>query len=144
MTSRKPTYLATIGRRGGIRSRRTLTAEQAQAMVRIREARRAAREFSSSPLASAEVPGSELIGAGLRDLADRRESDAALLVSMAAPRLRLLGLRVPVVLRDPEARLFVRLAELHGDAAHTRYNAAVRRVVAFQHAAPIVSRAADA
>lgn len=38
-------YLAEIGRRGGRASRRTLTPEQAQAMVRLREARRAYRRF---------------------------------------------------------------------------------------------------
>ncbi len=38
-------YLAEIGRRGGRKSRRTLTSEQARAMVRIREARRAFARF---------------------------------------------------------------------------------------------------
>jgi len=38
-------YLAEIGRRGGARSRRALSAEQARAMVRVREARRAYRAF---------------------------------------------------------------------------------------------------
>lgn len=38
-------YLAEIGRKGGQRSRRKLGAEQARAMVRVREARRAYREF---------------------------------------------------------------------------------------------------
>jgi hypothetical protein len=36
-------YLAKIGRRGGIKSRRVLDADTARRMVRIREARRAAR-----------------------------------------------------------------------------------------------------
>ena len=39
------TYLATIGRKGGATSRRTLSRQQAQTMVRIREARRAYRAF---------------------------------------------------------------------------------------------------
>ena len=34
-------FLAAIGRRGGIKSRRTLDPEMARAMVRVREARRA-------------------------------------------------------------------------------------------------------
>ena len=34
-------FLAAIGRRGGIKSRRTLDPETARAMVRVREARRA-------------------------------------------------------------------------------------------------------
>lgn len=38
-------YLAEIGRRGGRRSRRTLDAETARNMVRVREARRAFRRF---------------------------------------------------------------------------------------------------
>jgi hypothetical protein len=36
-------YLAEIGRRGGIKSRRTLEPEAARRMVRVREARRAFR-----------------------------------------------------------------------------------------------------
>ena len=38
-------YLAEIGRRGGQRSRRKLTSEDARQMVRLREARRAFARF---------------------------------------------------------------------------------------------------
>ncbi len=38
-------YLSEIGRRGGRKSRRELTAEAARDMVRVREARRAFRDF---------------------------------------------------------------------------------------------------
>lgn len=38
-------YLAVIGRKGGTKSRRTLSPEQARAMVRVREARRAYVRF---------------------------------------------------------------------------------------------------
>jgi len=41
-------YLAEIGRRGGRKSRRALEPEQAKAMVRVREARRAFRRFHAS------------------------------------------------------------------------------------------------
>ena len=41
-------YLAEIGRRGGKKSRRSLDPETARAMVRVREARRAFREFHST------------------------------------------------------------------------------------------------
>jgi len=41
-------YLAKIGRRGGQKSRRTLTPEQSRAMLRVREARRAFRRFHAS------------------------------------------------------------------------------------------------
>lgn len=38
-------YLASIGRRGGQKSRRKLSTEQAQAMVKAREAKRTGRQF---------------------------------------------------------------------------------------------------
>ena len=41
-------YLAEIGRRGGRKSRRTLGADTAKQMVRVREARRAYRRFHAS------------------------------------------------------------------------------------------------
>ena len=47
-------YLRKIGRKGGQRSRRTLTAEAARAMVRVREARRAFKRFRTSCFWSAD------------------------------------------------------------------------------------------
>jgi hypothetical protein len=41
-------YLATIGARGGRKSRRRLAPEAARTMVRVREARRAFRRFRTS------------------------------------------------------------------------------------------------
>ena len=41
-------YLATIGSRGGRKSRRALEPDTARAMVRVREARRAFRRFRAS------------------------------------------------------------------------------------------------
>lgn len=127
-----------------MRSRRVLSSDIAREMARSREARRAVRRFRTSPLADPTLPGSDIIASGLEDLATRTDSEAALLVSMAAPRLRLLGLRVPRALDDPEMRLFALLADKHGDGAHSRYNALLRRVVAFQRAAPLVLRASHA
>ena len=43
-------YLADIGRRGGIKSRRVLEPAAARRMVAIREARRAARRLDSGAL----------------------------------------------------------------------------------------------
>jgi hypothetical protein len=43
----------------------------------------------------ADLPGYELVSAGLDDLAAGRESESALLVAMAAPRLRAIGIDVP-------------------------------------------------
>jgi hypothetical protein len=48
MDSRVRAYLADIGRKGGRKSRRALTPEQAQRMVRLREARRAYQKFHTS------------------------------------------------------------------------------------------------
>ena len=48
MTDSISNYLAEIGRRGGKKSRRTLDAETARDMVRVREARRAYHRFHAS------------------------------------------------------------------------------------------------
>jgi hypothetical protein len=50
MTKTPPTvteYLSSIGRKGGKKSRRILSTEDARKMVRVREARRAFRRFHS-------------------------------------------------------------------------------------------------
>jgi hypothetical protein len=72
---------------------------------------------------------------GLADLAAGRETAAALLVAMAGPRLRSLGLDVPAS-GGPEAshRLYELLAQ-EGPGAHSRYNALVGRMVSFARAA---------
>jgi hypothetical protein len=131
-------HLARIGRRGGIRSRRVLTSEHARAMVAVREARRAAAAFKQSQvaLASPALPGVEIVAEGLDDLAHGRETDAALLVSIAAPRLVLLGIRVPRIEHAAEERLFARLDARFGDGAHSHYNALIRRLVSFARAVP--------
>lgn len=82
----------------------------------------------------AAVPGQDLVDAGLADLRGGIESVASLLVSIGAPRLRRLGLAVPTPLPDPEHRLYQVLAERDPDAAHSRYNALVRRLVSFERA----------
>jgi hypothetical protein len=47
MDSRVRSYLRSIGRRGGSKSRRSLSRESARNMVKVREARRAYRRFHS-------------------------------------------------------------------------------------------------
>ena len=81
-----------------------------------------------------KVPGYELVREGITDLGSGRPSLAALLVSIGHPRLASLGLDVPPPLEDPEKRLYLALREIHGDAAHSRYNALIRRLVSFEHA----------
>jgi len=86
------------------------------------------------------LPGHELVLAGLDDLARGVESREALLVSIGAPRLRQAGIDVPDALAAPEHRLYERLAAEDDDAAHSRYNALIRRLVSFERAADARSR----
>lgn len=90
-------------------------------------------------MSSPALPGAELIGQGLVDLARGTESIEALLVSIAAPRLRLLGYSVSEGFAEPELRLYRLLAQRYGDAAHGQYNALIRRLVSFQRAAACAS-----
>lgn len=82
----------------------------------------------------------EIIRIGLGDLARRESSIEALLVSIAAPRLRQLGIRVPEGLANPEEALFGNLEALYGEGAHSRFNALIRRVVSFARAAAVARR----
>ena len=84
---------------------------------------------------SVDLPGHELVRSGLADLAAGRESEASLVVAMAATRLRAVGFDVP----DPgwtevSHRLYGLIAE-NGDGAHSRYNALLGRIVSFARAA---------
>ena len=82
------------------------------------------------------LPGHDLIESGIEDLARGIESIPALLVSIGAPRLRRLGLPIPQeTLASPEHRLYDRLRDIDPDAAHSRYNALIRRLVSFERAA---------
>ena len=90
---------------------------------------------------NAALPGNDLIEAGLRDLRDGRETIAALIVAIGAPRLRRVGVELPHDLpNNPEHRLYALLAEDESDSAHARYNALIRRLVSFERAAECVKR----
>jgi hypothetical protein len=82
-----------------------------------------------------QLPGEDLVRQGIRDLERGVESAEALLVSIGAPRLRRLGFDLPKVFATPEHRLYELLSAEHGDAAHSRYNALIRRLVSFERAA---------
>ena len=84
----------------------------------------------------AGVPGWDLVEQGLADLSREVESVPALLVAIGAPRLRRLGLAIPdLQIPSPEHRLYAALSAEEPDAAHSRYNALVRRLVSFERAA---------
>ena len=82
-----------------------------------------------------DLPGGDLVREGLDDLRNGRETAPALLVAIGAPRLRRLGIDVPESAQDPEKRLYALLASTEGDAAHSRFNALIRRLVSFERAA---------
>lgn len=84
-----------------------------------------------------DLPGADLVRAGLRDLANGEESVEALLVLIGAPRLRDLGFDVPDS-SLPEHRLYGKLAADDDDTAHSRYNALLRRLISFERAAECV------
>jgi hypothetical protein len=76
-----------------------------------------------------------LIQRGLDDCRSGRSSIEALLVSIGAPRLAQLGFEVPDPIPAAESELYNRLHAEDPDSAHGRYNALVRRLVSFEHAA---------
>lgn len=78
------------------------------------------------------LPGEDLISAGLEDLARGVESVPALLVSIGAPRLGRLGWTLERTIPSPERRLYELLSRDNPDAAHSRYNALLRRLVSFE------------
>ena len=87
------------------------------------------------------LPASDLIEAGLSDLREQRETIAALLVSIGAPKLRSLGISVPDALpANPEHRLYDLLAGDDSDSAHSKYNALIRKLVSFERALPWVRK----
>ena len=73
-----------------------------------------------------------MVEQGLRDLEAGVTSIPSLLVSIGAPRLRRNGMRVEHTLRAPELALYGMLYQRYGDAAHSRYNGLIRRLVSFE------------
>jgi hypothetical protein len=85
------------------------------------------------------LPANDLIIAGIEDLRSQRETIAALLVAIGAPKLRSLGVEIPQHLpSNPEHRLYDLLAAAEPNSAHSRYNALIRRLVSFERALPCV------
>jgi hypothetical protein len=91
--------------------------------------------MNAVPKRARSLPGADLIARGLTDLDARRETAESLLVSIGAPRLRSLGYEVNSPFDSPEHRLYLHLSQEKGNAAHSAYNALIRRLVSFQRAA---------
>jgi hypothetical protein len=82
-----------------------------------------------------QLPGGDLVRRGLADLAEGVESETALLVSIGAARLERAGVELPAPpFADAERRLYERLAARDSDAAHSRFNALIRRLTSFERA----------
>ena len=78
-------------------------------------------------------PGEDIVVQGLADLSEGLETIPSLLVSIGAPRLRRSGLVIPATtFSSPEHRLYALLKADDPDAAHSRYNALIRRLVSFE------------
>ena len=84
------------------------------------------------------LPGGDLVAQGLRDLAEGRDTIAAVLLQIGAPRLLRLGFAVPPRVYAVHC-LYERLAAEDPLTAHSRYNALVRRLVSFERAAECAS-----
>ena len=85
------------------------------------------------------LPGASLVRRGVADLDAGHESAEALLVSIGAPRLRSVGISLSAPIPSPEHKLYALLAREKGDAAHSAYNALIRRLVSFERAATCAS-----
>jgi len=85
---------------------------------------------------SSNLPGADLVEQGLADLKEGRTSDFSLLLQVAGPRLRRLGLEIP---DRPSPRpyhhlLYERLEDRLGDDAYSHYNSLIRRIVSYTRA----------
>lgn len=85
---------------------------------------------------SSALPGEELVTQGLKDLAAGKITEDALLVLIASPKLQRFGIVIPnVAVPEPyEHQLYSLLSARFGNAAHSRYNSLLRRIVSYAHA----------
>lgn len=98
------------------------------------------------PEAYRNLPGAEIVERGLSDLRGCVRTEEALLVLVAAPRLRGLGIDVPFVelaTLAVEHELYELIELRLPRGAHSAYNALIRRIVSFAHAAVIANGSAD-
>src|SRR6266566_2073205 len=87
-------------------------------------------------MTEALLPGEELVKQGLSDLSQGHVTDYSLLLLIAGPRLRRLGINIPEPASSTpyEHQLYARLNERFGDGAHSYYNSLIRRIVSYAHA----------
>jgi hypothetical protein len=83
-----------------------------------------------------DLPGADLVRRGVTDAASGIVSVESLLVEIAAPRLRSLGVEVPPSTGGgaAEIRLYEQLGARGGADPYGEYNALLRRLSSFVHA----------
>ncbi|MEO7658472.1 MAG: hypothetical protein ABIV48_02560 [Pyrinomonadaceae bacterium] len=80
-------------------------------------------------------PGEDIVQQGLADLAKGVETIPSLLVSIGATRLRRAGVSISnTTFPSPEHRLYDVLKADNPDAAHSKYNALIRRLISYERA----------
>lgn len=80
-------------------------------------------------------PGEDIVQQGLADLKEGLETIPSLLVSIGATRLRRAGVPIPnTTFPSPEHRLYDLLKADNSNAAHSKYNALIRRLVSYERA----------
>jgi hypothetical protein len=82
------------------------------------------------------LPGGDLVEQGLADLKRNEITELSLLVLIAAPRLKDLGIQIPECdfPKPYEHQLYSCLEDRYGTDAHSRYNSLIRRIVSFARA----------
>jgi hypothetical protein len=87
---------------------------------------------AAPPVIPPDLPGADLVSAGLVDLRVGRVTAPALLLLGARERLRQSGIQVPDAPVDqPERALYLLLEDADPAGAHARYNALRQRLVSF-------------
>lgn len=85
----------------------------------------------------ANLPGADLVAAGIEALKRGETTIEALLVCVGAARMRDAGLDIPPappLEQTPEIELYLAIGAEHPGDAHSRYNALIRRLVSFERA----------
>jgi hypothetical protein len=94
--------------------------------------------MTSNEVLDPKIPGSDIVSKGLEDIRNQRITAYSLLLQVAAPRLKRLGIDIPILpgIKNPEEVPYEhQLYELiKGAGGHGLYNALVSRVASFASA----------
>jgi hypothetical protein len=93
------------------------------------------------PPAFRDLPGADLVAAGLQDVAAGRRTLEASLVQLAPVRLRRVGIELTALDGEAKAKVFALVVAAEDGSAHSRFNAVVDRLDSFLDGADhVVSR----